>query len=129
MNANIVICYYNQLLHIRMQGDKPSGGQIEMCVLLNQVKWCSELQCNIYPHFLEKNKDEADTSKQKLAFASIWNGSSGKKLLAKKYEYTSTSILGRVYELVENEEFDKLSEGFSPCILLCRTVAFSQFRV
>lgn len=77
-----------------------------MYVSLWQVRWSNQLQINIFPHFLEKNKDEAGQDPNKSRSAS---NRSGRKHPAK--EYTSTSILGKIYDFVKKEDFDQPLSG------------------
>lgn len=85
-----------------------------MYVSLYQIHWPSQLHVNLFPHFLEKNKDEAGQDPSKPWSASNWIGMGGRKPHTKKHqEYPSTSILGKMYDTVKKEDFDKPLNGMN----------------
>ncbi|KAG0562111.1 hypothetical protein KC19_9G119100 [Ceratodon purpureus] len=70
-----------------------------------EIRWPNQIHNDLYPHFLEKNKDE--TSQDSSKPRSNWLASSSRKPAKTYDEYTSTSILGRIYDLVKKEDLDK----------------------
>lgn len=81
-----------------------------MCVSLYQVRWPHQVQVNLFPHYLEKNKDEAAQDPNKLWSAPNRVHASGRKPAK---EYPSTSILGKIYDLVKKEDLNKPIEGMN----------------
>ena len=76
-----------------------------------QIRWPNQINNDLYPHFLEKNKDE--TSQDSSKPRSNWLASSSRKPAKTYDEYTSTSILGRIYDLVKKEDLDKAVNGIN----------------